>query len=395
MSFETIKIYEPQEDSFMFLYFLQSFFKNQSKELKICEVGVGSGYLISNIAGNFSNFKYYGSDINEFAVKITKQKLKEKNILGKIELGNLFEKFNDLKFDVIFFNTPYLPLEDKEKLEDLEILDRAIYGGKKGYETIFEFIDKLNDKLENSGIAFILFSSYSHLDKICNKLDLNNFKFKIEVKKDFFFESLYILRIEKNDILKQLSSFNLENISYLTSGKHSKVYLADYKDKQVIIKYAQKNVIQKEKLFLDKLSKKKYIPKIYFSDENFIVLEKINGFIPKEVFINLPKSDILFFLNSCLEICFDLDQELIQKFELTNPYKHIFYLDNLEVKFIDFERSIFSENPKNTRQFLQFILRNQRLLEKKEILLNTKKIREYQILLKTKKIKIDIYDLIL
>lgn len=388
-------IYEPAEDSFLLTQtVLEYLIKLNKNNLNICEIGVGSGYVISNIAKINKENSYFGVDINPDAIKTTKQRFQEIKQKINLKQGSFFEPFLDKKFDLIFFNTPYLPVEDGEKFEDLTLKDKAIYGGKKGYEVIFDFLYRLNDNLDNDGVCFMLFSSYSNLKKIQRELDKLAFKFELVKEESHFFESLYILKIEKKQILKDFSNNNIKNIKYFSAGKHSKVYQGYFEENQVIIKLGEENVILKEALFLDKLKDKNYVPKFYLKGKNFIVLEKLEGLLPKDIFLNLQKEEILDFLQKCLDICFDLDKNLIQKFELTNPYKHIFYTNRLDVKFIDFERSIFCDNPKNSRQFLQFIVRNQKNLKLKNINLDVVKIRNLQKSLKTNLEKININELI-
>ncbi len=56
--------------------------------------------------------KVTATDINYDAIELAEQNFKANNI-ENIELlfGNLFEPVKDRKFDVILFNTPYLPTE--------------------------------------------------------------------------------------------------------------------------------------------------------------------------------------------------------------------------------------------------------------------------------------------
>lgn len=106
---------------------------SECKDLDICEVGVGSGFVISNLAKLYPKNNYFGSDINSSAIDLT---LSEFNLIDEVSIdlreGNLLDVFDkDKKFDLIFFNTPYLPCEDGESFEDLSLKDKAIYGGKK------------------------------------------------------------------------------------------------------------------------------------------------------------------------------------------------------------------------------------------------------------------------
>lgn len=349
--------YEIEEDSILLLNSIVKF-KNFEKYNKIFEVGVGSGYVISEIAKLKLGEEYFGSDINPFAILNTKKKFNDLNV--KIELKNtsFFKGFEEEKFEMILFNTPYLPLEDGETLEDLDIKDRAIYGGKLGYETIVDFILQINDNLESEGEVFMVFSSLSNLDYIRNFLLENCFEFKILKTKKTFFEEMYCIKIVKSSLLKSLSSRNVTSIRSFSQGKHSKVLEGKYNGENCIIKYGKFQHLQKEQMFMEKLKGEFFVPTLYFYDENYIVREKINGTLILDFFENCSKSDLILVLERLIQICQRLDDLKINKFELVNPYKHIFIQDNLEIYFIDFERCIYTDKPKNITQILECFRRN-------------------------------------
>ena len=73
-----------------------------------------------------------------------------------------------------------------------------------------------------------------------------------------------------------------------------------------------------------------------------------------------------------------LDELKINKFELTNPYKHIIVNKKDLPVMIDFERARFTEQPKNITQFLQYISSNniKQILQKKKIIINKDKVKE-------------------
>ncbi|MEC8220428.1 MAG: hypothetical protein VX028_00030, partial [Nanoarchaeota archaeon] len=115
---------------------------------------------------------------------------------------------------------------------------------------------------------------------------------------------------------------------------------------------------------------------LYYSTKQIQIMEKCQGIIIKNFLENSKKEETLNVLQKCLDICYELDQLGYQKFELTNPYKHIFINKKLQVKFIDFERTIHSQDPKNVTQFLQYIRRNIPLFMDKNILIDKDKLLE-------------------
>ena len=114
-------IYEPSEDSYFMLNCLEKLLEKK-KLKKALEIGTGSGVIAFKIADKVE--KVLATDINPYAIKIAEKKRK---ILGikniEFKESNLFEKVNE-KFDLIFFNPPYLPGKE----------DVVWSGGEKGQE---------------------------------------------------------------------------------------------------------------------------------------------------------------------------------------------------------------------------------------------------------------------
>jgi release factor glutamine methyltransferase len=193
--------YQIETDSKLLLKSVENYLeKNKFEKISICEMGVGSGFIILEIAKKFKNKKIdlTGFDINKKAIENTQKQFKKYNLKGNFQISNLFEtSITNKKFDLIFFNTPYLPCEENEKFEDLKIIDKAIYGGKEGYEITIKFLEKLNNKLNKKGVCFILISTLTKPKIIEKKLIELNFKFQIMNRKKEFFEELLVYKIEK------------------------------------------------------------------------------------------------------------------------------------------------------------------------------------------------------
>lgn len=168
-------IYEPAEDSYLMQEVLKKNLKN--KNLKVLEIGTGSGILLHTLRKlNINNF--IGADINKSAVKHCKS-------LGfDCIYSNLFSNING-KFDIIIFNPPYLPENKKEDKES----QLATTGGKKGSEAINKFLKQAKKHLIKNGKIFLL---TSNLTKDINWL---NYKKKSLTKKKLFFEELQVWKL--------------------------------------------------------------------------------------------------------------------------------------------------------------------------------------------------------
>lgn len=367
-------VYEPAEDSQMlFDSVIQNFdFKNFG--LDICEVGVGSGYSIINIAKKYPKNNFYGSDINLDAIDYVSNEFNTIGLDIKLENKSFFEGFLGKKFDLVLFNAPYLPCEDGENFEDLDLSSKALYAGKKGYEVIEQFLYKLYDHLNSEGICFLIISSLSNPDYLRGILEDNRFEFEISMEKGLFFETLYCLKISKSKTLKELTEENVQNVRFLARGKHSVVLDGRYNGCDVIIKTGKEQHVYKEAYFLEKLSDLDFVPKMFLHSKNFVVREKFSGLLIEDFFHSATGDDIRIVIDNIFKATCSMDQMGINKFEMTHPYKHIYVQEDLSIKMIDYERSIFSTKPKNTTQFLQYLKRFIKMFEKKGVLIDVDKI---------------------
>ena len=72
---------------------------------KILDLGCGYGIIGLSLLLTIKNIEVVFSDINERALKITKENLKLNNVTGNLIQSNSFEKIKE-SFDVILLNPP-------------------------------------------------------------------------------------------------------------------------------------------------------------------------------------------------------------------------------------------------------------------------------------------------
>ena len=177
------EIYEPREDSFMLAEAIDSYaFGN------VLDIGTGSGILAEHAADNPKVNSIIGIDINPKAIEYCLQNIRHKKI--KFFHSNLFSDIKG-KFDFIVFNSPYLP-SGKDKVKD-----KALIGGKKGFEILEKFFKDAGKHLNPKGKILIIFSSLTGREKVDSMIKKHKFNSKLLEKKHIFFEDLYLYLVEK------------------------------------------------------------------------------------------------------------------------------------------------------------------------------------------------------
>jgi release factor glutamine methyltransferase len=136
-------IYEPAEDSYLLQKQVKKFVK---KGMKVLDMGTGSGIQALTV------FKL---DAQVVAVDINPECVEQVSKLGiKTIESDLFQNIKE-KFDLIIFNPPYLPLDEREP-KDSQL---STTGGKTGSEVLNDFLKKAKDYLEKDGKILIVVSS--------------------------------------------------------------------------------------------------------------------------------------------------------------------------------------------------------------------------------------------
>ncbi len=189
-------------------------------------------------------------------------------------------------------------------------------------------------------------------------------------------------KTERFDIeeLKKLLPPTCTNVDVFSMGKRGLIFKAKYLDEKalaccsvdrtkapkeldVAIKVSlptsqAQSTTMLEGNYLDKVNFYHIGPTVYDYNEHYVIMEFIEGTLIgewlEEEHSEEEKKIVLENILIQLEI---LDQVGINKFELTNPYKHIIVKPNLDVVLIDFERARFSKKPKNVNQFKEYVKR--------------------------------------
>lgn len=86
---------------------------------RFCEIGTGSGCISISLLHEVKAATATGADISENALKITKSNAERNSVFDRLKLVNsdVFENFDDEKFDLIVSNPPYISIGDFENLQ--------------------------------------------------------------------------------------------------------------------------------------------------------------------------------------------------------------------------------------------------------------------------------------
>lgn len=338
-------VYEPKEDSTMLEYHVM-----QYAEGNVLDIGTGSGIQAIAAAQNKNVSSVLATDIQKGVVDYCKKCIKNPKI--RFLQSDLFKNIKG-KFATIIFNPPYLP-------QELKLKDLTIEGGKKGYEVIERFLNKVNNFLKLDGVILMVFSSLTKKEKVEEFIKNNLLDFEELGKAHIFFEDIYVYRLKKHDFLKKLESKGISNVKYLTKGHRGLLFTGLYKNKKITIKTKNPQSkaigrIENEAKWLNKLNKYKIGPKLLFSNNDYFVYNYIDGDFIVDYLKKSTQKNVRLILKKIFNQLFVLDKLKIDKEEMHHPIKHILISKNRPF-VIDFERIHYSKNPKNVTQFCQFLI---------------------------------------
>jgi release factor glutamine methyltransferase len=181
-------VYEPAEDSFLFAENL-----HVESGMQVLDMGTGSGILGILAAKQAS--EVVAVDLNPFAVQCAKQNAQRTKSQSNMTFlqGDLFAPLNErAKFDMILFNSPYLPSEESE---ESTWLGRAWAGGTTGRNVIDRFMIQSPTHLKKAGEILLMQSTLANVEKTRERF--LDFGLKTETLASLnlpFFETLVLLK---------------------------------------------------------------------------------------------------------------------------------------------------------------------------------------------------------
>jgi release factor glutamine methyltransferase len=184
------EVYEPAEDSYLFAENLHVLTGS-----RVLDVGTGSG-LLALIAAQTAR-EVVTIDVNPYALRCAKQNSQNNNLAGNMHFiqSDLFIALSfSAKFDLIIFNSPYLPSEPGE---DAFWLGRAWAGGLSGRKVIDRFIAQAPMHLEKGGKILLLQSNLANIETTLDKFAALGLVARLVVELSLpFFEKLVLIEAQ-------------------------------------------------------------------------------------------------------------------------------------------------------------------------------------------------------
>ncbi len=355
-------LYDPREDSYLLAEAVKTYAYG-----KTLDMGTGSGIQAVSAANNKDVTSVLAADINTEALIYAKKQYHHPNI-SYIQ-SDLFSNIHE-QFDTIIFNPPYLP-------DDPNIRDVALDGGVKGYELSVKFLKEARKYLNNDGQILFLFSSLTQKEVIEETLVQNAYFFEEIARQKLDFEELYVYKIKK------IESFvkGLTNFKFFAKGKRGLIYTSKLKNVKIAIKIKNPKSEAKSRIFfegknLEEMNKLRIGPKLLKAEEDYIIYKFVDGTLFPKFLEKCSKKDAISVIKHVLSQMRTLDKNLINKEEMSNPYKHIIVTKTKKPVLIDFERSNKTLKPHNINQFVQYLISSkiEALLIKKNIFIDKKEI---------------------
>ncbi|MFB3169893.1 peptide chain release factor N(5)-glutamine methyltransferase [Neobacillus sp. 179-C4.2 HS] len=126
------------------------------RELKVVDIGTGSGAIAISLKLEQPSLTVYASDIAEESLKVARENA---DLLGadvEFVQGDLLQPFRGQRFDVVISNPPYIPVSDIETMSEV-VTDhephRALFAGEDGLDFYRRFMMELPEVIAPSALV--------------------------------------------------------------------------------------------------------------------------------------------------------------------------------------------------------------------------------------------------
>ena len=128
-----------------------------SKQIKVLDLGTGSGAIGLSLAKERTNWEVVCSDMSLEAIKVTKKNMLTNSLNISLVNSNWLAAFKNECFDLIVSNPPYINPSDPRVLSDglkFEPIE-ALVSDCGGFKDIEQIVKESSKTLNNSGYLFL------------------------------------------------------------------------------------------------------------------------------------------------------------------------------------------------------------------------------------------------
>jgi release factor glutamine methyltransferase len=184
----------PRPETEELVELLVSEISDQRSDVRIVDVGTGSGVIALSVAAKFLEAEIYAIDISEDALSLARENAAQLRLSERVRFqkSDLLENVSE-RFDLIVANLPYISMQDRhllarEVLHDPEV---ALFGGPSGDELVRKLIEQAPAHLEPGGLL-ALEIGLGQAEGLSDFLRQKNYH-DIELKKDYSGISRFLL----------------------------------------------------------------------------------------------------------------------------------------------------------------------------------------------------------
>jgi len=145
----------PRPETEQLVELLMSDVRGQKSDLRILDVGTGSGVIALSLAKAFPTAEVHATDVSEDALELARENAARLGLGERVRFakGNLLDAIEN-DFDLIVANLPYVSLQDRQSLsrEVLRDPEVALFAGERGDELVRQLIEQAGARLRPGGL---------------------------------------------------------------------------------------------------------------------------------------------------------------------------------------------------------------------------------------------------
>ena len=179
-------VLDPRPESEFLIQTIKEYFTDFQSNIKVCDLGTGSGCLAITLAKIYKKSKITATDISKNALKVAKKNSKKYHVNNQIKFINCNWISTTDQFDLIVSNPPYLSLNEYDNCEvNIKNFEPkiALLGGQDGLESYRQISKIVYSILHKNSFLFIEIGK-SKTKKIKKIFENNNLRL-IKIVKDF------------------------------------------------------------------------------------------------------------------------------------------------------------------------------------------------------------------